>query len=113
MKNVSLMGILKVIEDDGTVNFIAEGDYVTCCVDNNAYYIGKLRTIGFWQTSDTESTPVAIAIESRNPKTVSSTNVVLLSDIKWIHKMTEEERQEIEELISKIPQHNKTNREEE
>lgn len=112
MKNVSLMGILKVVEDDGTVNFIAEGDYVTCYIDNNVHYIGKLRTIGYWQTNNTESMPVAIAIEGKAPKTVSSTNVVLLSDIKWIHKMTEEERKEIEELISKISQHNKTNRDE-
>ncbi len=102
MKNVSLMGILKVIEDDGTVNFIAEGDYVTCYINDSVHYIGKLTRIGYWQTSETEFAPVAIAIEGKSPKTLSSTNVVLLSDIKWIHKMTEEERQEIEELISKI-----------
>ena len=104
MKNVSLMGILKVVEDDGTVNFIAEGDYVTCYIDDSVHYIGKLIRIGYWQTSETEITPVAIAIEGKAPKTVSSTNVVLLSDIKWIHKMTEEERKEIEELISKLSQ---------
>lgn len=102
MKNISPMGILKVVEDDGTINFIAEGDYVTCFIDNNAYYIGKLTKIGYWQTNDTESMPVAIAIESKNPKTVFSTNVILLSDIKWIHKMTDEERHELEELISII-----------
>ena len=111
MKNVSLMGILKVVEDDGTINFIAEGDYVTCYIDNNVHYIGKLRTIGYWQTNNTESMPVAIAIEGKAPKTVSSTNVVLLSDIKWIHKMTEEERKEIEELISKISQTDTTENE--
>lgn len=101
MKNVSLMGILKVIEDDGTVNFIAEGDYVTCYISDSIHYIGKLKRIGYWQTDGTEFSPIAIAIEGKAPKTVSSSNVVLLSDIKCIHKMTEEERQEIEELISK------------
>lgn len=57
--------------------------------------------------------PVAIAIEGKNPKTIFSTNVILLSAIKWIHKMTEEERKEIEELISKNISTNKTNRKEE
>lgn len=109
MKNVSLMGILKVVEDDGTVNFIAEGDYVTCYIDDSAHYIGKLTRIGYWQTSETEITTVAIAIEGKAPKIVSSTNIVLLSDIKRIHKMTEEERKEIEDLISKISQ-NRYNR---
>lgn len=112
MKNISLTGMLKVVEDNGTVNFIAEGDYVTCYIDHNVYYIGKLTKIGYWQTSETEIAPVAIAIESKAPKTVSSTNIILLSDIKWIHKMTGEEREEVEELISKISQHNKTNRDE-
>ena len=108
MQNVSLMGILKVVEDDGTIDFIAEGDYVTCYINNSVHYIGKLTRIGYWQTDGTEFTPVAIAIESKAPKAVSSTNVILLSDIKWIHKMTEEEQQEIEGLISKISQTNTT-----
>ena len=29
-------------------------------------------------------------------------NVVMLSDIKWVHKMSEKEKRELEELISKI-----------
>lgn len=102
MKKVSLMGILKVIEDDGTVNFIEEGDYVTCYISDSVYYIGKLTGIGYWKTKDTEIAPFAIAIEGKAPKTLSSTNVVLLSNIKWIHKMTEKERKEMEEIISEL-----------
>lgn len=98
MKNIEIMGALKVVEDDGTITIINEGDYVTCYIDNNVYYIGKLIRIGYWQTNDTKVTPVAIAIDGKAHKTVSSISVVLLSDIKRIHKMTEE-RKEVEELI--------------
>ena len=102
MKNIGLIGILKVVEDDGTVNFIAEGDYVTCYVGDSAHYIGRIARIGYWQENGTNTSPAAIAIEGKAPKTVSSTNIVLLSDIKQIQRMSEEERKEVEELISKI-----------
>ena len=111
MKNIGLVGILKVVENNGTINFIAEGDYVICCVDDNVYNIGKLTRIVCLQTNDAEIVPVAVVIESRIPKMVSSTNVVLLSDIKCLHKMTEEERREIEGLISKIVQTDATENE--
>lgn len=111
MKNAELMGALKVVKNDGTITIINEGDYVTCCVGENQYYVGTLSRIGYWQTNEMKTLPVAIAIEGKNPKTASSTSVILLSDIKWIHKMSEEERKEIEELISKISQADTTENE--
>ena len=111
MKQIELMGVLKVIKDDGTITIISEGDYVTCCVKENQYYVGTLSRIGYWKTDETEILPIAIAIESNSPKTVCTSNVILLSDIKWICKINKDEKTEIEKLFSKVQQPSQNNHE--
>ncbi len=96
MKNVELMGVLKVVEDDGTITIIEEGDYVICLIGDNEYYIGTVFAIGHWNDNENETKKDAIGVLGKFGKTVLSYNIVLLSDIKWIHKMSDEDKKEFE-----------------
>ena len=100
MKNIEILGALKVIEDDGKINIINEGDDITCFINDNEYYIGTLSKIGYCQKNKNATKP-AIEIICKKDKVISY-NVVMLSDIKWVHKMSEKEKRELEELISNI-----------
>lgn len=102
MKSVNLIAQLKVTEDDDITNIINEGDYVTCYVGESEHYIGRITTIGLWHNTDTNDVIPAIAMNCKAPKTVYTANVILLPDIEEIHKMTEEEYIEVENLISKV-----------